>query len=444
MANGSQKGWFSGNPVPAPGHPVGEGRNGRRAARLARSAAEPEVDWVRTEDVAIVGGGIVGLATARALARSGHSVVVVEKEPDVGLHQTGHNSGVIHSGLYYRPGSLKADFCVRGRRMLLDFCDAEGVDVRRSGKVVVASDVGQFDALEDLRRRGIANGLRGLRRLTPGALQEVEPHVVGVGALHVPEAAVVDYGSVARRIADRLRDSDGRIVTDAPVDRVISDGPAVVVTGRGVGLRARLVINCAGLHADRLAVRAGLHPPVRIVPFRGSYDTLTPAATSLVRGLVYPVPDPRFPFLGVHLTRRIDGSVEVGPNALPALGREHYRGTRPRWPDVAEMLRFPGFRRLAARHWRTGLTEFARTLSRRRYVRAVQRMVPELRPDDLVTGGAGVRAQAVTWAGELVDDFSIVDDDRMIHVLNAPSPGATASLAIGEYLAGLAADRLHR
>ena len=398
----------------------------------------PEV--TATYDVAIIGGGIVGLATARAITRRlpGAAVCVVEKETQPGTHQTGHNSGVLHTGLYYTPGSLRAQLCVQGRRAMEEFCDEAGLPLRRGGKVVVATTRAQIPRLEELHRRGAVNGLRGLRRMTATELREVEPHAQGVAALHVPAAAVVDFAAVARRLA---ADLPGDVLLGAPLEAVEVAGDVRLHCG-GRSLSARLAVGCAGLHADRVARLAGARPSLRIIPFRGEYYRLTPASAALVRSLIYPVPDPAFPFLGVHFTRRVDGTVEVGPNAVLALGREYYRGRRPSATDIAGMLSFGGFWRLAARHWRAGAAEVWRSRSRAAYARSARTLVPEVKAADLLAGGAGVRAQAVTAAGRLVDDFRIEESPGWIHVLNAPSPAATASLAIGEYVAEQVQRRL--
>ena len=394
---------------------------------------------VETADVVVIGSGIIGLATATAVrARLPDAqVVVVDKEDRVGAHQTGHNSGVLHSGLYYKPGSLKARLCVAGQRRMAAFCEAEGIPFRRSGKVVVASSRDQIPAMDELHRRGTANGLAGIRRLDPDGLREIEPNAVGAAALLVPEAGVVDYGGVAERLAADLdvRLGDG-------VERIAEAG-GVNELGLGAGaLRARVVVNCGGLHSDRIARMAGIEPPVRIVPFRGEYYLLSAEAADLVRTLIYPVPDPRFPFLGVHFTRRVDDTVEVGPNAVLALGREHYRGAAPNVSDLLETLRYSGFWRIVGRYWRTGAAEAWRSARRSTYARSARTLVPDVQAGDLRPGGAGVRAQAVTPDGTLVDDFSIVETERAVHVLNAPSPGATASFAIGDHIASLVEPKL--
>lgn len=388
-------------------------------------------------DVCVVGAGLVGLAVARALTErfDGLSLAVVDKEDEVASHQSSHNSGVVHSGLYYRPGSMKARLCVEGRRSIYELCRAEGIGWEESGKLVIATDVSEVPALDELERRGTANGLRGLRRIPPSEIRELEPEATGVDALHVPEAGVADFPAVAAHLADRIVAGGASVLTGAVVTGISHTADGVEIAAGEDRLGARVLVNCAGLHSDRVAAMAGVNPPVRIVPFRGEYYRLAEEADGLVRSLIYPVPDPRFPFLGVHFTRRIDGSVEVGPNAILALGREHYRGTRPDWGELASVLGYRGFRRLAMRHWRSGAAEMLNSRSRSLYARLARRLVPALQADDLVAGGAGVRAQAVDRQGNLVDDFVIEQAGNTLHVLNAPSPGATASLAIGRYLA---------
>ena len=392
-------------------------------------------------DVAVIGGGIVGLATARAVAARlpGVDLAIIEKEPAVGAHQTGHNSGVLHTGIYYTPGSLRAKLCVQGHRAMAEFCRHEGLPFRDGGKVVVATTQAQVPRLEELQRRGNLNGVRGLRRLDGDQLREREPHARGVAALDVPEAASVDFAAVARRIA---ADLPGELRTGAPLEAV-EVGDVVALHAGGSRVTARLVVNCGGLHSDRVARLAGATPEVRIIPFRGEYYRLRDEAATLVRSLIYPVPDPTFPFLGVHFTRRVDGTVEVGPNAVLALGREHYRGSRPNAADIAEMLRFGGFWRLVGRHWRAGSAEFWRSRIPAVYARSARALVPEVTGADLLPGGAGVRAQAVGADGRLVDDFYIQNSPGFIHLLNAPSPAATASLAIGEHVAEQVQRRLN-
>lgn len=390
--------------------------------------------------VAVIGGGIVGLATARALQRACNvSVIVLEAEQRLAPHQTGHNSGVIHSGLYYKPGSLKARNCVEGRAALYRFCEENEIPHENCGKVVVAVTPGQVAALDELERRGRANGLRGLRRLDRVALRELEPHADGVEALHVPETGIVDYTQVAEAIARHVRAGEGEVRTGWRVTAVRRDADRFVLgTPRGEVQAANLV-NCGGLQSDRLARLCGLRPKLRIVPFRGEYHELVEGRDHLVRNLIYPVPDPRFPFLGVHFTRMIGGGVEAGPNAVLSFKREGYSRFSFSLRDAAGTLGYGGFWRMASRHWRTGTGEVWRSFSRPALVRALQALVPDLRTDDLRRAGAGVRAQAVGPDGALLDDFHILEAERMLHVLNAPSPAATASLAIGRTLADKAA-----
>jgi len=394
----------------------------------------------RVFDVAVVGGGIVGTATAMALLeRAPVSLVVLEAEARLAAHQTGNNSGVIHSGLYYKPGSLKASNCVEGRQALERFCAAHDVPYERCGKLVVATRPEEVPLLDDLRRRGEANGLVGLRRLGAEEIREHEPHAVGVAGLLVPQTGIVDYVSVTEAYAGEVRGAGGEIRTGARLLRVQRDGSGLVLETTAGTVRCRALINCSGLQSDRIARLAGVEPGVRIVPFRGEYFELREDRRPLVRNLIYPVPNPEFPFLGVHFTRRIDGRVEAGPNAVLALKREGYRKTSFSLRDSLSTATFPGFWRLAGRYMATGLGEMWRSWNKAAFVRALQVLMPEITAADLVPGGAGVRAQALDPAGNLVDDFRIVEAERQIHVLNAPSPAATASIAIGRHIAELAA-----
>ena len=386
-----------------------------------------------------MGAGLVGLATARALLmRGARGVCVIEAENRVAAHQSGHNSGVIHSGLYYAPGSLKARMCRAGRTALLAFCRERGVRHELCGKLVVAVDEKEQARLDELERRGRANGLTGLARLGPEQIAEREPHVRARDALLVPETGVVDFAEVTRALAADVAERGGELWLDCAAGAIRAEAGGVrVETPRGT-IAARRLVNCGGLTADRVARRAGLRPSVRIVPFRGEYLRLVSGRSGLVRHLVYPVPDPALPFLGMHFTRTIAGTVEVGPNAVLALARHGYRRGDVVWRDVAEMLAFRGTWRLFQRHFASGLAELRRSRSPALVARELQRMVPELEPADLEPAGAGVRAQAVDANGRLVDDFAIVADGAVLHVLNAPSPAATAALAIGEYLAEIA------
>ncbi len=396
---------------------------------------------IETVDVVVVGGGVVGLATALALLaeRPGASLVVLEKEAHLGAHQTGHNSGVIHAGLYYKPGSLKARTCARGRALLERFCDQHGVRFERCGKVVVATNAEEVPRLDELERRGRANGLEGARRISIEELREKEPHAAGVAALFVAETGIVDYREVTEAYAAEIARRGGRVRTGAKVLGVRRQGAGSVVVQSTAGdFEARAMVACAGLASDRMARMAGLEVDVAIVPFRGEYWMLRPERAHLVQSLIYPVPDPGFPFLGVHFTRRVGGGIEAGPNAVLALAREGYARTSFDVRDAWGIARWPGFWRMARQHWRAGLAEQWRSLSKAAFARACAALVPEIREDDLLPGGAGVRAQALGRSGLLVDDFSIAEAERMVHVLNAPSPAATASLAIGEEIAARA------
>lgn len=388
-------------------------------------------------DIVIIGGGIVGLATGFALAHQA-SVLVIEAESELARHQTGHNSGVIHSGLYYKPGSAKAINCTTGRELLYRFCAEHSIPHERCGKLVVATSSAELPALAELERRGLANGLIGLRRLNPEQMRAIEPHVQGVAALHVQETGIVDYKAVAAAFARRVTEAGGQVRTSTKFLGCRREpGGLVVETTAGL-LRAKRLINCAGLYADRVARLCGVEPGVQIVPFRGEYYELRPRAAHLCRHLIYPVPDPRLPFLGVHFTRMIGGGVECGPNAVLAFRREGYRLSDVSGRDLMELARYAGFWRMARRFWRTGLGELYRSFSRRAFWHALRRLIPALSFHDIVPAGAGVRAQAVTPDGKLADDFVIRRSERMIHVLNAPSPAATASIAIGQSIAEMA------
>ncbi|MCJ0874987.1 L-2-hydroxyglutarate oxidase [Streptomyces sp. AP-93] len=386
-------------------------------------------------DVLVIGGGIVGLSTAHALAglAPGTRVVVLEKEDGPARHQTGRNSGVIHSGIYYKPGSLKARFAVRGAAEMVKFCAEHGIPHEVTGKLIVATERDELPRLHALVQRGRENGIP-VRELGPTQIAEYEPEVRGLAAIHVGTTGIVDYGRVAQQLAES---SGAEIVYGGAVDLISRRASGVAVrTSGGLVVRARVLVNCAGLQCDRIARLTGDDPGMRILPFRGEYYDL--ARPELVRGLVYPVPDPAFPFLGVHLTRGIAGGVHVGPNAVPALAREGYGWGVVRPRDLADELAWPGSWRMAARHWRYGAGEVRRSLSKAAFVEAVRRLLPAVRGEDLVPAAAGVRAQAVLRDGTLVDDFLIREGERAVHVLNAPSPAATASLPIGREIAGRA------
>ncbi|MEU6174484.1 L-2-hydroxyglutarate oxidase [Streptantibioticus parmotrematis] len=394
-------------------------------------------------DVVVVGGGIVGLSTAYAITRAapGTRVVVLEKESGPARHQTGRNSGVIHSGVYYRPGSLKARFAVTGAAETVAFCAEHGIRHEVTGKLIVATDRAELPRLHALVQRGRENGIP-VRELVPAQIAEYEPAVRGIAALHVGTTGICDYAAVTRRLAALASEAGAVVRYGCEVASIARRADGVTVSASGAEVRAKVLVNCAGLHCDRVARMAGDRPGMRIVPFRGEYYELAPERRDLVRGLVYPVPDPAFPFLGVHLTRGVDGGVHVGPNAVPALAREGYDWRTVRARDLAETAAFPGTWRIARRHWRYEVDEIRRSLSREVFARAVRRLLPEVRAEDLIPAPAGVRAQAVLRDGTLADDFLLAESQACVHVLNAPSPAATASLPIGREVARRALERL--
>jgi (S)-2-hydroxyglutarate dehydrogenase len=392
-----------------------------------------------SHDVAIVGAGLIGLATAYRLLESkpGLRVAVLDKEPELARHQSGRNSGVIHAGLYYTPGSLKARLCREGREELMAFADERGIAYRLCGKLVVALDESELPRLEELMRRGLSNGLPGLTEVEEDGIRELEPHATGIRALHVPETGIIDFGRVALAYADEVETRGGQIVLGARVVTIeLRNGGRRLTLADGRRFDTENVVACSGLQSDRVAALTGSDPVgYRIVPFRGDYYTLKPEAASLVNGLIYPVPDPSFPFLGVHFTRRIDGAVWAGPNAVPALAREGYRRAQISLRDLASTVSFPGFRRVARRYARTGAAEVWRDLVKPAFVKELRRYVPAIRSHHLTFGPSGIRAQCMSADGTLVDDFVLGEGNGVLHVLNAPSPGATASLAIGRMLA---------
>jgi L-2-hydroxyglutarate oxidase LhgO len=393
-------------------------------------------------DVAIVGGGIVGLATARELLRRYPALrlAVLEKEDRIALHQTGRNSGVIHSGLYYTPGSLKARLCVEGAAALMRFCDQRGIAYQRCGKVVVATEASELPRLDELYRRGVANGVPGLEMIGPERLHEIEPHAAGLRALYSPNTGIVDYSQVAAAYAQDILQAGGAILTGCEARKIARSGSTVRIETSAGAVEAKFVLACAGVYADRVAAMSGAPREPRIVPFRGDYYVLKPERRHLIRALIYPVPDPAFPFLGVHSTLRMDGSIWLGPNAVLAFAREGYRRWDVNLRDLWDALSYRGFQSLARTYWRTGLDEMIRDFSKRRFVQAAQRFVPELTPADVVEGPAGIRAQALASDGRLVDDFVIDQDGPIVHVRNAPSPAATSSLAIAQMIVDTAAQ----
>jgi len=393
--------------------------------------ADPEFD------VTIIGAGIVGLATAMALGqkRPDLKLVVLEKEAAVAAHQTGNNSGVIHAGLYYKPGSLKAQMVVEGSRLMVQFCQEHSLPYELCGKVVVATGEEEVPRLEELHRRGTANGVLGLRRISAEEIQELEPHTAGVAGLWSPNTGIVDYKAVTRTYVTIIEQAGGQLRLNTRVTGIAQYRDELVLQTAEAAVRSRAVINCAGLQSDQVAQMTGSTHGLRIIPFRGEYYELSPESRRLVRGLIYPVPDPRFPFLGVHFTKRINRAVEAGPNAVLAFAREGYKKTDFRLADLLGMATFPGFWIMSLRHWQMGLGEMYRSWNKRAFVKALRRLMPELRMDDIKPGGAGIRAQALDRQGRLLDDFCFLEAPNAIHVLNAPSPAATASIVIGRAIA---------
>jgi L-2-hydroxyglutarate oxidase len=392
-------------------------------------------------DIAVIGAGIVGLSTAYAIAKTQPHLrlAVLEKEGDVATHQTGHNSGVIHSGIYYKPGSLKAQLCIAGVHKLEAFCDEHGIPYQHIGKVIVATREDELPRLETLYERGVANGVRGVRKINKDELREIEPHAAGIAGIHSPKTGIVDYKQVSHALRDELATHGVDICTGSKVTAIQppakSDDDLRITLADGRIVLAKRLINCAGLQCDEVARMMGLQPDLRIVPFRGEYYFVKESRHDLVRGLVYPVPDPAFPFLGVHFTRTVHGEVEAGPNAVFAFAKEGYTMGKISPSHIAQTLGYAGFLQVAKKWWRTGAYEMYRSLNKGAFVKSLQTLVPAIQGDDIVRGGAGVRAQAISADGQMVDDFRFMETPHSLHVLNAPSPAATAGLAIGEYIA---------
>jgi L-2-hydroxyglutarate oxidase len=397
-------------------------------------------------DVVVIGGGIVGLATALNLkkARPSLRLLLIEKENNLAAHQTGHNSGVIHSGLYYKPGSLKAENCIEGYHMLIDFCNENNIKYELCGKIVVATREDQIPSLETLFERGIQNGLKGLEMLNKEQMRAIEPHVAGIAGIKVPQTGIINYTTVSEKYAENIKNLGGEIRLGEKVSSISEiNNVSTVVTNKG-SYDTTLVINCAGLYSDKVAQFTEKEKvKVRIIPFRGEYYEIKPEKQYLVKHLIYPVPDPNFPFLGVHFTRMVDGGVEAGPNAVLAFRREGYKKLSVDFSEFGETLAWPGFRKVAAKYWKTGIGEYYRSFSKSAFTKALQALIPEIKEDDLVPGGAGVRAQACDYDGGLLDDFAIIENRQAINVLNAPSPAATSSLSIGKTVAEMALKRLN-
>ena len=389
-------------------------------------------------DIVVIGGGIIGTSTAMSIQKnSSRKILIIESEKELASHQTGNNSGVIHSGLYYKPGSLKAKNCTEGRELLYKFCVENNIKYENCGKIVVATESNQLPILDTLFERGAANGLKGIKKLSKEELKEYEPNVAGFAGLFVPQTGIVDFVHIAKTYAKLFNNAGGEIKTNC---RFLSlkKGPHEFILNTSDGeIKSRFIVNCGGLHCDRIAKMCGIIPGLQIVPFRGEYYVLKKKKEHLINNLIYPVPDPRFPFLGVHFTRMIKGGIEAGPNAVLAFKREGYTKKDFSFNDVFQMLTFGGFWKMAAKYYKTGFSEFYRSFNKKAFVKALQKLVPEIYENDIEPGGAGVRAQALEPTGKLVDDFRIVETNKMVHILNAPSPAATASISIGQKIANI-------
>jgi L-2-hydroxyglutarate oxidase len=397
-----------------------------------------------TYDITIIGGGIVGTATALSILKEKKvNLLLLESESSLAAHQTGNNSGVIHSGLYYKPGSLKAANCSTGREMMYAFCEEHKIQFDRCGKIVVAASKEEIPALNMLEERGRANGLTGIKRLSESKIKKYEPHASGIDGLFVPQTGIVDYVSVTNKYADLIREIGGDIKLNSKLISVKRDVKDLILFTDHDEYRTKFVVNCAGLQSDRIAKLCGVDPGLIIIPFRGEYYKLRKEKQYLVNNLIYPVPDPQFPFLGVHFTRMINGGVEAGPNAVLAFKREGYKKTDFSFQDLLEMKLYPGFWKMALKYYKMGFQEFRRSFSKELFVKSLQKLIPEIQYDDIEVGGAGVRAQALERNGKLVDDFRIVEAERMVHVLNAPSPAATASLSIGKTISEIVIKRFN-
>ena len=393
-------------------------------------------------DIIVIGGGIIGTSVALSLQNNQKlSILLIEAENQLAKHQTGNNSGVIHSGLYYKPGSLKAKNCTEGRELLYEFCEIHAITFNRCGKIVVATNESELTALDELYNRGIANGLTGIKKLSAEVIKEYEPYATGTAGLYIPQTGIVNYSKVTNKYAQLFSENGGTIETNNKFVSIKNSSNEIVVITTKEEFKTKLLINCGGLHSDRIAKLCGVDPGLQIIPFRGEYYKLKKGKEYLVRNLIYPVPDPRFPFLGVHFTRMINGGIEAGPNAVLAFQREGYRKTDFSLTDFTQMMFYSGFWKMASKYYTMGLREFYRSLSKKAFINSLQKLLPDIQEEDIEPGGAGVRAQALTPDGKLVDDFRIIETERMIHVLNAPSPAATASISIGRTIAKMALNK---
>ncbi len=396
-------------------------------------------------DIVIIGGGIIGCATAMSLLKnSKHKVLVIEAENKLAVHQTGNNSGVVHSGLYYKPDSLKAENCTEGRKLLYDFCEEHNIKFEKCGKLVVAVTEDEIKSLNDLYERGIANGLEGLKKLSADKLKEYEPNVNGVAGLLVPQTGIVDYLQVTNTYAQIIKEAGGEVEIDCKFQSISKLGKELISKTSCGDIKTKFLVNCGGLYSDRIAKACDVNPGLQIIPFRGEYFKLREEKKHLVKNLIYPVPDPKFPFLGVHFTRMINGRIEAGPNAVLAFKREGYNKTDFSFKDVSGMITYSGFWKMASKYYKMGFGEFYRSFSKKAFVKALQKLVPEVQLSDIAKGGSGVRAQALEPNGKLVDDFRFAEAERMIHVLNAPSPAATASISIGNRIAKMVKNKFDK
>ena len=398
---------------------------------------------IKIFDAVIIGGGIVGTSTALSLQQKGfNSVLVIEAEEKLAAHQTGNNSGVIHSGIYYKPGSLKGKLCTEGRELLYRFCEEHDIPNERCGKIIIATEKKEIPILNDIESRGLANGLKGIKRLRKEEIKDYEPYAEGEEALLVPQTGIVDFIGVTNKFSELISRHGGEVLTSVRFLNAVKSNNHLVVETTKNDFKCKLLINCGGLQSDRIAKKCGVSPRLQIIPFRGEYFKIKKEKEYLVRNLIYPVPDPKFPFLGVHFTRMIKGGIEAGPNAVLAFSRKGYTYNEISFTDIFEMISFPGFWRMVKQHYKMGTDEFRRSLNKSLFTKALQKLIPQIEENDIVRGGSGIRAQALNKSGKLIDDFKIIENESQVHVLNAPSPAATASISIGKYIADIAADKM--